>query len=70
MPDAAKPDATAPDDRTTALIALLHAAGLGKLFPAADRTRAGELAKDYWPSCAVEDELRMIRLAQEEAATL
>ncbi|MET3952814.1 GPP34 family phosphoprotein [Arthrobacter sp. UYEF36] len=68
---AAKPDATAPDDRITALIALLHAAGLlGKLFPAADRTRAGELAKDYWPSRAVEDELRMIRLAQEEAATL
>ena len=54
-----------------ALIALLHAAGLfGKLFPAADRTRAGELSKDYWPTRAVEDELRMIRLAQEEAATL
>lgn len=69
--DAAKPDATAPDDRTTALIALLHAAGLfGKLFPGADRTRASELAKDYWPARAVEDELRMIRLAQEEAATL
>ena len=69
--ESAEPDAPAPDDRTTALIALLHAAGLfGKLFPAADRTRAGELAKDYWPSRAVEDELRMIRLAQEEAATL
>ena len=70
-PDAAVPEATAPDDRTTALIALLHASGVfGKLFPAADRTRAGELAKDYWPSRAVEDELRMIRLAQEEAPTL
>ena len=69
-PDA-KPDARTPDARTTALIALLHAAGLfGKLFPAADRTRAGEVAKDYWPARAVEDELRMIRLAQEEAATL
>ena len=69
-PDA-KPDARTPDARTTALIALIHAAGLfSKLFPAADRTRAGELAKDYWPSRAVEDELRMIRLAQEEAATL
>ncbi|WP_445156058.1 GOLPH3/VPS74 family protein [Arthrobacter sp. Hor0625] len=57
--------------RTTALIALLHAAGrLGKLFPAADRVRADELAKDYWPARAVEDELRLIRLAQEEAATL
>ncbi|MDI3212294.1 GPP34 family phosphoprotein [Arthrobacter sp. AL12] len=65
------PGAQASDPRITALIALLHAAGLfGKLFPAADRTRAGELAKDYWPARAVEDELRMIRLAQEEAATL
>ena len=73
---AAKSESTAPvakepDARTTALIALLHAAGLfGKLFPGADRTRAGELAKDNWPARAVEDELRMIRLAQEEAATL
>ncbi|MCU1522050.1 MAG: hypothetical protein JWM13_1217, partial [Arthrobacter sp.] len=40
---------------------------LGKLFPAADKARASELAKDYWPSRAVEDELRMIRLAKEEA---
>ena len=70
-PQPEAPVATAPDPRTTALIALLHAAGLfGKLFPAADRTGAGELAKDYWPARAVEDELRMIRLAQEEAATL
>jgi len=68
---AAKPDAKAAEARTTALIALLHAAGLlGKLFPAADRVRADELAKDYWPARAVEDELRLIRLAQEEAATL
>ncbi|WP_226758804.1 GOLPH3/VPS74 family protein [Arthrobacter sp. SO3] len=70
-PDAKASVTNGPDARTTALIALLHAAGLfGKLFPAADRTRAGELAKDYWPTRAVEDELRMIRLAQEEAATL
>jgi hypothetical protein len=70
-PDTAKPDVKAPDARTTALIALLQAAGLlGKLFPAADRIRASELAKDYWPSRAVEDELLMIRLAEEEAATL
>jgi hypothetical protein len=67
----AKPGSKAPDARTTALIALLQAAGLfGKLFPAADRVRASELAKGYWPSRAVEDELRMIRLAEEEAATL
>ncbi|MCU1540729.1 MAG: hypothetical protein JWM01_1676 [Arthrobacter sp.] len=66
-PDLAKPDVKAPDARTTALIALLQAAGLlGKLFPAADKARASELAKDYWPSRAVEDELRMIRLAKEE----
>lgn len=68
---AAKPDAKAPEARTIALIALLQAAGLlGKLFPAADRTQASELARDYWPSRAVEDELRLIRLAEEEAATL
>jgi hypothetical protein len=67
----AKTEAKAPDARTTALIALLQAAGLlGKLFPSADRVRASELAKDYWPSRAVEDELRLIRLAEEEAATL
>lgn len=70
-----KPDtksvSKAPDARITALIALLQAAGLfGKLFPAADRGRASELAKDYWPARAVEDELLMIRLAQEEEATL
>ena len=70
-PDAKTPDAKVAEARVTALIALLQAAGLfGKLFPAADRVRASELAKDYWPSRAVEDELRMIRLAEEEAATL
>ena len=59
--------AKAPDARTTALIALLQAAGLlGKLVPAADKIRSSELAKNYWPSHAVEDELRMIRLAEEE----
>ena len=66
-PALAKPDAKAPDARTTALIALLQTAGLlGKLVPAADKIRARALAKDYWPSRAVEDELRMIRLAEEE----
>jgi hypothetical protein len=70
-PHPAKPGAKTPDARITALIALLHAAGLlGKLFPAADKIRASELAKYYWPSRAVEDDLRMIRLAEEEAATL
>lgn len=59
-----------PDARTTALIALLQAAGLlAKLFPAADQGRAEKLAKDYWPARAVVDELRMIRLAEAEAAT-
>jgi hypothetical protein len=66
-PAPATPDAKAPDTRTAALIALLQAAGLlGKLVPAADKIRASELAKDYWPARAVEDELRMIRLAEEE----
>ncbi|TLM72269.1 GPP34 family phosphoprotein [Pseudarthrobacter sp. NamB4] len=67
----AKPAAKGPDARTLALIALLEAAGLlPKLFPTADRVWADELAKDYWPARAVEDELRMIRLAEEEKATL
>jgi Golgi phosphoprotein 3 (GPP34) len=76
MPDAtapvpAKPGTKAPDARIMALIALLQAAGLlGKLFPAADKSWADELAKDYWPAHAVEDELLMIRLAQAEAPTL
>jgi len=70
-PETSASEAAGSDDRILALIALLHAAGLlAKLFPAADRVRADELAKDYWPARAVEDELRLIRLAQEEAATL
>jgi hypothetical protein len=73
-PDAgpdARPRSKGPDARTIVLIALLQAAGLlGKLFPAADLTAASELSKDYWPTRAVEDELRLIRLAQQEAATL
>jgi hypothetical protein len=70
-PDAKAPVVTVTDARTTALIALLQAAGLlGKLFPAADQSRASQLAKDYWPARAVEDELRMIRLAEAESPTL
>jgi hypothetical protein len=67
----AKPDPRVPDARTAALIALLQAAGLlRKLFPAADRTRVMKLTTGYWPSLAVEDELRLTRLAEEEEATL
>lgn len=70
-PAPGKPDSKAADARTIALIALLQAAGLlGKLFPAADKSWADELVKDYWPAHAVEDELLMIRLAQAEAPTL
>jgi hypothetical protein len=58
------------DARTAALIGLLHAAGLmDKLFPGAGPERLRELAGDHWPSRAVRDELRMIRLAEAEAAT-
>ncbi|WP_353713203.1 GPP34 family phosphoprotein [Arthrobacter sp. K5] len=58
------------DARTAALIGLLHAAGLmDKLFPGASPARLKELAGDHWPSSAVRDELRMIRLAEAEAAT-
>lgn len=69
--DTVKPAGRMPNARILALIALLQAAGLfGKLFPDADRVWADELAKDYWPARAVEDELRLIRIAEEEAATL
>jgi hypothetical protein len=69
--DGVKPAGRMPNARVLALIALLQAAGLfGKLFPDADRVWADELAKDYWPARAVEDELRLIRIAEEEAATL
>ncbi|MFE5838268.1 GPP34 family phosphoprotein [Arthrobacter sp. NPDC056493] len=58
------------DARTAALIGLLHAAGLmDKLFPGASAARLGELTGEHWPSRAVRDELRMIRLADAEAAT-
>ena len=58
------------DPRTTALIGLLHAAGLmDKLFPGAGPGLLRELTGDHWPSRAVRDELRMIRLAEAEAAT-
>lgn len=60
----------ASDPRTTALTALLYSAELlGKIFPAAGQGHARELANDYWPSRAVAGELRMIRLAEAEAAT-
>ena len=65
----AEPAATGPaetDPRTRALIALLHAAGLlEKLFPAVDRSRIQGLSGDHWPSRAVEDELRELRVAAE-----
>ncbi|WP_248758337.1 GPP34 family phosphoprotein [Pseudarthrobacter sp. SSS035] len=58
------------DPRTTALIALLHSAEmLGRIFPSADQSQVREKANDYWPSRAVAGELRMIRLAEAEAAT-
>jgi Golgi phosphoprotein 3 (GPP34) len=63
-------DGGTADPRTTALIGLLHATGLlERLFPEADESRARELADGHWPSHAVADELRMIRLAEAEAAT-
>ena len=68
--DAAPAAAPQSDARTTALIALLQAAGLlGRLFPEADQNRARELVKNHWPSRAVEDELRLIRLGLADAAT-
>lgn len=70
-PAAATPAEAKPADaRTTALIALLEAAGLlDKMFPEADRDLPRRLARDYWPARAVADELRMIRMAEAEAMT-
>ncbi|MGP4033304.1 GOLPH3/VPS74 family protein [Pseudarthrobacter sp. 1C304] len=69
-PDA-KAASNAPDARTTALIALLQAAGrLGRLFPGADPGRVMALSTGHWPSRAVDDELRLTRIAEEEEATL
>ena len=66
----ATPGAGAFDPRATALVGLLYATDLfGRLFPHADQRRAREMARNYWPSRAVEDELRMVRLADAEAAT-
>jgi hypothetical protein len=66
----AQPGAGTSDPRTSALIALLSAAGLlEKLFPAADESRVREQVQAHWPSRALADELRMIRLAEAEAAT-
>jgi hypothetical protein len=63
-------ESAASDVRTTVLVALLHTAGLlEKLFPAADEGRVREIAQGHWPSRALADELRMIRLAEAEAAT-
>jgi Golgi phosphoprotein 3 (GPP34) len=66
----ALPDSGPSDPRITALIALLYAAGLlAKIVPAVDQSRARELANGYWPSRALADELRMIKMAQAEAVT-
>lgn len=68
--EGATPKAEPADARTTALIGLLYATELlGKDFPAADQGRAREMAHEHWPSRAVADELRMVRLAEAEAAT-
>ncbi|SEQ92743.1 GPP34 family phosphoprotein [Arthrobacter sp. OV608] len=58
------------DARTTALIGLLHVTGLlEKLFADADHHRARDIANSHWPSHAVAEEIRMIALAEAEAAT-
>lgn len=69
-PDIKAPAVSPPNARIMALIALLQAAGLlHKLFPEVDQIRADELVKNHWPSRAVEDELRMIRLTLMDIAT-
>ncbi|MDQ4046926.1 MAG: GPP34 family phosphoprotein [Actinomycetota bacterium] len=68
-PSGAASSGAAVDARTMALIALLQAAELlERLFPEADLSKARELARDYWPARAVEDELRMIRITLAEMA--
>jgi hypothetical protein len=69
-PDTKATAVSPPDARIMALIGLLHAAGLlRKLFPEVDQNRADELVKNHWPSKAVEDELRLIRLTLMDVAT-
>jgi hypothetical protein len=68
--DTQAPAVSPPDARIMALIALLQAAGLlHKLFPEVDQNRADELVENHWPSRAVEDEMRMIRLTLMDIAT-
>ena len=68
--DGGTPPTVASDPRITALVGLLYSAELlGRAIPGADLGRARELAHEHWPSRAVADELRMIRLAEAEAAT-
>lgn len=58
------------DARTEALTALASVTGLlEKLFPDADHGRARELAGNHWPSHAVGEEIRMIRVVEAEAAS-
>ncbi len=58
------------DAWTKALTALASVTGLlDRLFPDADRSRARELAADHWPSHAVAEEIRMIRVVEAEAAS-
>lgn len=60
----------ASDSRATALAGLLYATGLfGKMFPAADQHRARDMARNYWPSRAVAEELHMMKLADAKAAS-
>ena len=73
-PSDSAPSGSAPpgpaDPRTNALIALLFAAGLlEKIVPAEDQSPAWGLANGYWPSRAVAEELRMIKMAEAEAVT-
>jgi Golgi phosphoprotein 3 (GPP34) len=59
-----------PDARNGALIGLLYETELlGRILPGESQGRARDLANAHWPSRAVGDELRMIRLAEAEAAT-
>ncbi|MFB4269334.1 GPP34 family phosphoprotein [Nonomuraea sp. GTA35] len=53
-----------PDDRTAALIALVHAAGLSrKAFPGADRKRLKHIAEGAWAAAAVAQAIAAINSA-------
>ncbi|MEU9836033.1 GPP34 family phosphoprotein [Streptosporangium sp. NPDC048047] len=63
-------DGAAPDERTAALIAVLHAAKIDrKAFPDVDRRRFKEIARDHWVGDAVSKTIDSVNIAVMTATT-